>query len=161
MSNANKAADDLKSFAKKMLPIFEVAKCLEEIGSLDNAASEAKARKDAAYKEADQALASMEKQKAKLLDAEQLVAAAYKQADEIVVSAKAIAAKLAADAKVKADEVLGEVEAQLENLKSEAKVLKSEIRALEAEKSAAQGNLAAIRLQLSETKDKVMSLSNG
>lgn len=161
MSNASKAAEDLKSFAKKMLPIFEVAKALEDIGSLENAASEAKARKEAAYKEADQALLSLGVKKDELDSMASKIEAAKEKAFNIMKSANAQADLMIKEAKEKALQVDAMAQDDLKKVEQAVKVLKAEIRALEAEKVSAQGNLTAIRLQLAETKDKVLSLSNG
>ncbi len=159
MSIANKAADDLKSFLNKLSPLFSVVKALEEIGSLSNAADEALFRKNDLYEKSDLALVELKKHEKLLLEAKEAVKSVYAQSDLSLEKAKASAQKILDKAGSDFADKQKVFSAEIQGLKQAVSILNADIRNLESDKSKAEGDLAAIRLELSVTKDRIMSLS--
>jgi len=101
MSNAMKAADDIKSLASKFRAVLEVASVLEKIGSLDQATRDAESRKNKAYDDEKKALLLCMDLDGKVALKQEAIKVAEEQADYIVVKAKQKAAEIFEEAQAK------------------------------------------------------------
>lgn len=154
-SYASHAAEEIKSFANKFKTIISISDTLEKIGSLEQAASDALKRKDAAY--ADEA-----KAKSKLLIAEsdlEKAKALVKDVEESRVKLEAFARQSASqiieDAKAEAKKVLDSAE-KMELAAKELTVgARLELNALQGEIVDKKSELRAIQKQIDELKSKI------
>lgn len=87
--NESKLAEDLKTLAGRFQAIFDLAAYLEQVGSLEQAARDAKSRQDAAYKAAGEAVACLDEKIAQ-------VAQVQGQLDDQAVKLEALKAAAAA-----------------------------------------------------------------
>lgn len=105
MSKYHDAANVLKREAARFAAMNQAAEALDELGSIDQAATEAKARAVAHTKEAEAAKAEVDALKANALKMNKEQAAKMKEYDDI-------AAKAIYDANTKASEILSNAEAK-------------------------------------------------
>lgn len=105
MSNAMKAADDLKSIAARFRGIIEIAGVLEKIGSLEQAEREAHSRKESADKAASEAKKKAEVAEQALARYEKEFSDARLLSQQIISNAKQDAIGIFEKANAKADEI--------------------------------------------------------
>jgi hypothetical protein len=155
MKYAQKAADDLKLFIKKFQPLLDVAKVLEDVGSLDNAVEEVKKAKADADKVCAEAVEKKEKALANLEKAEQQVQASYNLAKEHEQKAFVKAQQILEDAQAAAKgvekvafEKLQKVEEQRIGFAYDSAQLQKEIDAKKVELSELQAKIEEIKLRL-------------
>lgn len=156
MSNAMKAADDLKSIAKRFQGIMEVAQILEKIGSLEQAERDAVARKEAAYAEEKKAQLLILDLDGKIAVKQEAIKIAESQADHIVVKAKEkaqqvyneLAEKNAASLK-QANEIKVLAEAAVSAKRVEVEELNKLISAKKLELEDVSSQIAAVKSKLS------------
>jgi chromosome segregation ATPase len=160
MSSASKAAEDLKTFANRLKPMMDCAAALEEIGNLENAASEAKIRKDSLYKEADEASKALDQKKLEIKKAEEAIDSAHKEAKNIESSTKIkIDAALKAAAE-KAFNLVKEAEDKVASIKSELAQSYDELNQVKYQTQETKAHLEKIKKELSLTGERVLALSN-
>ena len=151
MSNAMKAADDLKSIAKRFQGIMEVAQILEKLGSLEQAERDAVVRKDAAY---------AEEKKAQLLILELDGKVAMKQ--EAIKKAEELAEGIVLKAKEKAQQVyneLAEKNAAALKQSNEIKVLaEAAVSAKRVEVEDLNKQIAAKKLELEDVSSQIAAV---
>lgn len=158
MDNLTKAADDLKRLAGKFKGIVELAETLEQIGSFEQAAREATARREGALAEEKRIRETLEalNEKIKGMDdlihqrrikAEQIIKAANEKALEIVKDGEGCAKKIVEDAE-RSEKVIYE---ETLTAKVSLEVFQKSIRTKEAE-------LLEIKGQIQTAKDKIASL---
>lgn len=146
MSKYTQAADVLKREASRYAALNEAAKVLDELGSLDQVANEAKARAIANTSEADSIHADIDKLKAnakKLVDGQ---AEKQKEADNIyaetIFNANTKASDVLAGAEVRAGQI---VAAALSQAQTSTNVIQEQLAKLEATKATLTEEVAALQ----------------
>lgn len=143
------AADAIRRLANQYEGMVAAAAMLEEIGSLEQAAKEAKAATHDAKAERDKALAELEQAKAAVLKAQADAADVLQQAQfeagikaaDIKQAAEQEAATIRANAEREAAALLAPAQARLDKLAGQA-------RDVENATAAAQNELGAIRARI-------------
>lgn len=174
MSKYHQAADVLKREAQRYAALNEAAKALDEIGSLDQAATEAKARAVANQEEADEIRAGIAKIKASSEKIKSDQAAKQKEADDIyaktifnanteagslVLQAKSEAAKVVADATEQSRVIKDAVTSQISKLTEDKATLAGEINELVRIASAASTEADAAEKRLAKVRENIARLS--
>jgi hypothetical protein len=155
MKYAQKAADDLKSFAKKLQPLLDVAQVLEQIASLEQAGNEATVRKEKFIKEADAAKLEKEKAVKEMEAAQAQVMAAQVHAKVLEEKGNAKASQIILDAQAAAkgvEKVAFEKLQEAEAIKQDAIKFKSDyekkVEALKLEYVELQSKIGELKLRL-------------
>jgi chromosome segregation ATPase len=155
MSNAMKAAEDIKQFAKKFQHIFSAAAALEEIGSLEQAARDAAIAKDKAYKEVELIKADIQAFKFDFEKAQVRVSEAQEKAAEIEAKAKDKAAYIYAESEKKGQDLIYSAQKQVRVLEGEKANLEQYVRDVQAEILGKKKELQEIVDQIAEMKSKI------
>lgn len=122
MTRAHDAADAIRRMAKQYENMVAAAEILEQIGSLENATTEAVAARVAAEKSRDAAINAQ-------VAAQQSVAAAVEESEKIISEAKKSAATSAQKAKARADEIVSLATEKGEGLIAAAEARAAQINA--------------------------------
>lgn len=155
MSNAQEAAENIKSLANKFKSLFQAAEELEKIGSLEQAARDAEIRKDAAYKEADQAQAELKFLKNVINERELAVHDLEKSMDQMEVNANAKASQICSDGQAKADEILNVANQRKSMIEGEIKSARQELDRVKNEISMKNEELIHFNKEIAAMKAKV------
>jgi len=161
MSNFNKAADDIQNLANKLKPLFELQKFLSEVGSLDQAANEAKARKELALKEAASAALVALDAKKDLDKVEKQISYAEDKAQEILDNASKKASEYFEAAKLKAQEVIYAADKKKSDIDSQFSAACKELASVQAEVAAEKNKLEEVKAQVSSIKSKLQAFVGG
>lgn len=155
MSNTMKASEDIKFLASKFKEILEVAEVLGRIGSLEQAERDAGIRKDAAYKAADEATATLKGRLDELSMHEGFVEDKKYLASKIEKDAAVKASSLVDAAIAKANDIVSKANNSKDLIVKEAQELSDKNNSLK--KSLADGNaqLGFINDQIAEAKRKI------
>jgi hypothetical protein len=155
MKYAQKAADDLKSFAKKLQPLLDVAQVLEQIASLEQAGNEATVRKEKFIKEADAAKLEKEKAVKEMEAAQAQVMAAQVHAKVLEEKGNAKASQIILDAQAAAkgvEQVAFEKLQEAEAIKQDSIKFKADyekkVEALKLEYVELQSKIGELKLRL-------------
>jgi predicted nucleic acid-binding Zn-ribbon protein len=172
MSKLN-AAKSIRNLASLYRDMEAAAEALEQIGSLDQAAEEAKkavtlaqaelanlnGKKDDARRKVTEA---EEKAEAIKTQAEQQVAetlrAAQERADATVANGRAIAEAAIAEAKGKAASAIAAAEDRIAVLRDTGDLVREEVAKLRLERNKAQDELIAIEDKLAAARDELRKL---
>lgn len=174
MSKYHQAADTLKREASRYAALNEAAKALDEIGSLDQAATEAKSRAIANTAEADSIRADIDKLKIsakKLADAQaekqkeadniyaQSIAEANAKHYIIVAEAQAKAEKIASEAKIVAEQNIQTLSTQIESMDATKVELLNNIAILIQNSVIANADADAAERRLAKVKSSIAQLA--
>lgn len=156
-SPAQQAAEELKQLAARIQPLFTVAAALEEIGSLDQAAHEAKNRKELAYKQADEAASVMEEKTNALKALEAKVVEATEQAAGIVPQARKDASKIVAESQAQAAQIVADAQVKKDAILKDVKSAENQLKSVQNQVAATGQELAELQKNLKDTKAKLAS----
>jgi len=155
MSDLIKAADDIRIFAAKVKGFVSVAEAIEKIGSFDQAAKDAEARKNKAYEAEVKAVKSLEVAEADLKLAHGKIAEAEEKSALIEQTAHARANTIIAEAHAKSDAVLAEGVAKKAKLASDVIEARAELGDLMDKIEQAKADLQVIKAQKEEVKKQL------
>lgn len=174
MSKFKEAAEVLKRGALKYEQMMSAAKVLEEIGSLEQAATEAKAaaakaveERDAILKEKDVAMHLLEEARAQIkidkneveIQVAGLMSAAEKKAKEIVDEATATKESMLHAAKSRADEMVAAVSDEVNELKNRKAEIEEQTRIAHDKLSVANAAAADAEKKLANVKAAIAKLA--
>jgi chromosome segregation ATPase len=134
------AINNIESHAAQLQAVLTLADYVKDIGSLEQAASEAENRKTAAQKELDAAKAETEKAKAATLkqverlqqqeaEAEAVVAKAKEDAEAIAAQANRDAKGITDKARTDADRIKADADAEVQQAKAALSLVKADVAA--------------------------------
>lgn len=150
MSLAQKAADDIKNFVSRIRPLLDAADALEQIGNVEQLASEAVARKAKADSEYEELRKKIEAQKAERI-------AHGKE----ITEARNFAAELVSSAEKKCEEIEDASSRKVSGICNDAlkakKAVEDEISKLKVFKSALLKEIEEKKLRLSEIENELAS----
>jgi len=155
MSNLIKAAEDIRSLAKRFAPIFAVADALEKIGSIEQAERDAVIRKDAAYAEEEKAKAVLAAKHEQLKAVELDIEAAKQKAEEIVSKAHAKAEEIVALSHEKSDAIVKDAKSQKEIIEKAIDSHRVKFQDLTVLIEQKKAELDKINLELEKMKAKI------
>ncbi|MFA6972400.1 MAG: hypothetical protein WC208_13525 [Gallionella sp.] len=148
MSKFHDAAQVLKREAIRFAALNQAAEALEELGSIDQAATEAKARAEAFTKEADVVKAEVDALKASAAKLKEAQASKQKEAD-------AAHAQLMVDANVRHDQLVAEATAKAQSIVSNAEdTANARIASAEKQLATMQKIKEALSAQCDELHEK-------
>lgn len=156
MSNFSKAADDIKTIASKLKQFIELSEALEKIGSVEQAARDAEAKKSLAYKETEAAYAELEKAKKKLEAAEAGIFAANVKAKDLEEAAFNKAKAIVSEAHDKAAAVEKAMQAKSKELDQKFIAATAELKNYNDEIAAKAEELAHIKAEIDAVKAKFL-----
>lgn len=174
MSKFTTAADVLKREANRYVALNEAAKVLDELGSLDQVANEAKARAIANTSEADSIRADIDKLKAnskKLADAQaekikeygdiaaKAIFDANTRSGEIITAAEVKAGQIVADALNQVQVSTNVIQAQLGKLEAERQLLDTEVSKLRDETATSNLEADVAEKRLAKIKASIAQLA--
>jgi chromosome segregation ATPase len=174
MSKFHQAADTLKREASRYAALNEAAKVLDELGSLDQAANEAKQMTIANTKEADELREQVntlketaKKQlevaaaKSREIDESNIAAidAATEKANKIIADAEARGGEVVADALNRAQTATNAIKEQLDKLEAEKKSLSAEVSKLHDEAAASNLEADVAEKRLAKIKASIAQLA--
>jgi len=148
-----KLVEDINSLLEKVQPLFEISAALEEIGSLDQAKSDALAAKEKAYKELEDVKSNYDSKVAELVDADSKLVSSSMQLKAVQESEQA----LRKDIQDRCAALQAEEEAKIEEFRARARdeVLK-QMKILEINKKAIEDS----RKELKESQDQVLEMKS-
>lgn len=153
-----KAADDIISFANKLKPLFSAAEELQKLGSLAQAERELQQRKEAAESECGAAEGKLKAIEGQVDAAQKRLVEKQKDLDGLVEAANKNAAKIEADARERAREILAdamEKKAEADGLLKDAH---KKVQALDNELSLKGAELGKVRAQIDGVKVQLKKL---
>ena len=158
MDNLTKTAEDLKRLAVKFKGILELAEALERIGSFEQAAREATARKDAALAEEKGIRGTLDARERDLAAADKLIEDKAQEAKQIRKVANENANAIVRIAEKKAKEIVEEAEKSETIVYGETLKAKVSLEELQKSIKAKEAELLKIKGQIQTAKDKIASL---
>ena len=154
----SKAADDIKSFAKRIKPILELAEVLEKLGSIDNAAFESKSRCEKALAEEKDALKLLNKKYEEVARAHSEIEAAKHKAGNLVSEAKAKSDEMLKYAEVKGEEIIAKANSFKSKVMSEAQAEQTKVEELKKDIASKHNELELLKKELADFKSKFSRL---
>lgn len=158
MSNAMKAADDIKSLASRFRSVLEVAEVLEKIGSLEQAVRDAESKKKAAYADAEKAVSLLNDKAEELEKANAEIGKAKEASASIVAQANQKAGVIIAEAEVKAGEIISKANSDKAVVEEAIKSLNAKSVSLSGEISKQESHLADIKKHIQDAKSKISGI---
>lgn len=158
MSNATKAADDIKSLAARFHSVLEVADVLEKIGNLDQAVRDAENRKNVAIKESERAVGDASEKKKILAGILSDIESAKGAVDQQQKNARAQANEIIDDARAKSVEIVKGAEQMRSNSSAHVRAETSKVDALKRDIAQLEGVLAGIKTHIQEAKRKITEI---
>ena len=158
MTKFQQAADAARVLAAQFSGLQVIAEALVDIGSVEQAAEEAKARHQAAIREEQQ---FQEARDAEFKNHQSLVSAAQQQVREATAEAE----RLTGDAAKRADSVLHAAHADAERITQEAQVAVEALQAkagaeIDAQRTQADTELAAVNARIAAAKEHIAKLTS-
>lgn len=155
-----KAADDAISFANKLKPLFGLAEELVKLGSLQQAERELQQKKERAENEAVEAQGKLEQINAQVEAAHKRLAEKQKDLDGLIDAANKNAAKIEADARERAREILAdameskaEADGMLKDARKKVQEADNELSLKGAELGRVRQQLDGIKAQMKKVMD--------
>jgi chromosome segregation ATPase len=161
MSKFNKAADDIQNLANRLRPLLDLQDFLQEIGSLDQAASEAGVRKEKAVKDAEYATACLLDAKKDLEKVYNDISLAEDKAQEILDNAKAKAVAIIEAANIKAADIGYAMDKKQADLDTKFSDACKELAGVQADILDKKNELENVKAQVSSIKSKLQAFVGG
>lgn len=155
MSNAMKAAEDIKQLARKFKPLFDAAEALEQIGSLEQAKRDAEIAKDKSYKEVELIKADIQALGFDFEKAQVRVAEAGEKAEQVEKRAYEKAQIILGEAEKKASDIVYSAQKQVRVFEGEKASLEQEVKSAKLEVLEKKKELQSIIDQIAEMKSKI------
>lgn len=156
--SAINAAEQLKNFGNKIRPLIEAIEFLESLGSLEQAASEAKSKKDLAVKSAAEAESALALLKENIQTAEGKLRAYEAQAEQTKKAGEEKYQLIVSGAKSEAGKMIAEAEGKVAKLSATISEKNSEIAALNSKISEREADLKNLEETIKQTKARISAL---
>ena len=172
MSNLLNAVDQIKAWAKKQEAVVNLAKELEAIGSLEQAAAESskkvteynaqvEAAKSELFRVNSLVDGAMSKIDAAEHEAARIVGTARIEAGNVVSKAVAEGQRVVNEASDKAAILRGDVSAEVSKARAEVVTLRAEAESAKADTKAARAELESFKVQLADAKARAKEVFQG
>lgn len=161
MSDARKAAEDLKLFANRIRPLLDVADALERIGGLEQAERESESRADKAKTAAADAQKLLDKKNAEL---EEVKVEITKTQDNIIVmenKAQDKCDEILRIADEKAVNIIKSANEQKKNIENQIIEKRGQVAQLQEAIDAKKEELTKINNEIEAAKEKIASFVKG
>lgn len=158
MSNAMKAADDIKALATRLRSILEVADVLEKVGNLEQAVRDAENRKNAAYKESEKAVNQAEAKNEELAIIKLEIESTKAIVSDRLSQTKLQAEQIIENAKAKASNIIKEAEEMRSNSSAHVRAETLKVDALKRDIAQLEGVLTGIKNHIQEAKRKITEI---
>jgi len=155
--SAMNAAENVKNLANKLKPLMELGSYLEQIGSIEQVASEAEARCIKALGDADKAEKEAAFQVQVRKEAQVGLAQIRKEAEEIINSAQEKSAALLRIAKQKHEDAMLIIQEKKESLDKDMKKYTAVMVEVEQEIAAKRSELESVKKEIAAFKAKFLS----
>lgn len=158
MTNLIKVAEDVKILAKRFEGFFELAKALEEIGSIEQAGREAVIAKDKNYEEVAKVKLALEESKKDFSKALSEIEFAENKAKDILNKAHEKATLIISEANEKSLKFEAEIEKTKKIIDENFIAAGKELVALESDVLVKKQELNALKKEVEEVKQKFAAL---
>lgn len=158
--NLKDAVADVKSFARQFQSIIDLSAAVDDIGSLERAASSALARKIQADKDNNDALDTLKKTRSVLNEAENDVATAKSEAMLIRRKANDDATKIRGDAGTRANEIINQANSSAQQVEGDIAAKKKAIKSLDNDIKARRSTLEGLDSDLADLQAKARAIAS-
>lgn len=156
--SAINAAEQLKNFGNKIRPLIEAIEYLENLGSLEQAMSEANSKKDAAVKSAGEAESALALLKENIQTAEGKLRAYEAQAEQTKKAGEEKYQLIVSGAKSEAGKMIAEAEGKVAKIGSIISEKNSELAALNTRIVERETDLKNLEETIKQTKARISAL---